>query len=171
MKRRHASFRTLRAERAKRAGYPERFAQEALGHNSKAIHRAYARHAQVELPPLSEFERRRNHQTNGARIVEPVLKILNALNQGRGMNLDPGEVLNPVFHFLDDAIADYGVYLYLALVWLSVIVIVWIFSGGLRGKMRQQPRISVGILIQPSTRHPPLIKFHGYDSDCVDTEV
>jgi integrase len=28
------------AERAKTAGYPERFAQEALGHNSKAVHRA-----------------------------------------------------------------------------------------------------------------------------------
>jgi integrase len=41
------------AQRAKKAGYPERFAQEALGHNSKAIHRAYARRAQVELPPLS----------------------------------------------------------------------------------------------------------------------
>ena len=27
-------------------GYPERFAQEALGHNSKAVHRAYARKAQ-----------------------------------------------------------------------------------------------------------------------------
>jgi hypothetical protein len=27
--------------------YPERFAQEALGHNSKAVHRAYARKAQV----------------------------------------------------------------------------------------------------------------------------
>jgi len=31
--------------------YPERFAQLALGHNSKAVHRAYARNAQVTVPP------------------------------------------------------------------------------------------------------------------------
>jgi len=73
------------------------------------------------------------------------------------MNLNPEEVLNPVFHFLDDAIADYGVYLYLTLVWLSMIVIAWIFSGGLRRKMRQPPRISVGIMIQPSAPLPPPI--------------
>jgi integrase len=34
------SYRYAWAERAKKAGYPERFAQEALGHNSKAVHRA-----------------------------------------------------------------------------------------------------------------------------------
>lgn len=45
------------AERAKVAGYPERFAQMALGHNSKAVHRAYARNAQVVLPPLEDYER------------------------------------------------------------------------------------------------------------------
>jgi len=28
------------AERAKTVGYPERYAQEALGHKSKAVHRA-----------------------------------------------------------------------------------------------------------------------------------
>ncbi len=50
------SYRYAWAERAKKAGYPERFAQEALGHNSKAVHRAYARHAQVKLPSLEEFE-------------------------------------------------------------------------------------------------------------------
>jgi integrase len=50
------SYRYAWAERAKRAGYPERFAQEALGHNSKAVHRAYARKAQVKLPSLEEFE-------------------------------------------------------------------------------------------------------------------
>ena len=38
-------------------GYPERFAQEALGHNSKAIHRAYARKAQVRLPSLESYEK------------------------------------------------------------------------------------------------------------------
>ncbi len=50
------SYRYAWAERAKAAGYPERFAQEALGHNSTAVHRAYARRAQVLLPPLEEYE-------------------------------------------------------------------------------------------------------------------
>ena len=86
------------------------------------------------------------------------------------MNLNPGEVLEPVFHFLADAIADYGVYLYLALVWLSVIVIAWIFSGGLRRKMRQPPRLSVGIVIQPSAPPSPLIIYHEPDSVCDDHE-
>jgi integrase len=52
------SYRYAWAERAKQCGYPERFAQEALGHNSKAVHRAYARKAQVVLPPLEEYERK-----------------------------------------------------------------------------------------------------------------
>jgi integrase len=52
------SYRYAWAERAKQVGYPERFAQEALGHNSKAVHRAYARKAQVVLPSLEDFEKR-----------------------------------------------------------------------------------------------------------------
>jgi integrase len=52
------SYRYSWAERAKAAGYPERFAQEALGHNSRAIHRAHARKAQVILPPLEEYEQK-----------------------------------------------------------------------------------------------------------------
>ena len=51
------SYRYAWAERARTAGYPERFAQEALGHNSKAVHRAYARKAQVRLPSLESYER------------------------------------------------------------------------------------------------------------------
>jgi integrase len=51
------SYRYAWAERAKTCGYPERFAQLALGHNSKAVHRAYAKNAQVTLPPLEEYER------------------------------------------------------------------------------------------------------------------
>lgn len=51
------SYRYAWAERARKAGYPERFAQEALGHNSKAVHRAYAKRAQVTLPSLEKYER------------------------------------------------------------------------------------------------------------------
>jgi integrase len=50
------SYRYAWAERAKSVGYPERFAQEALGHNSKAVHRAYARKALVLLPSLEDYE-------------------------------------------------------------------------------------------------------------------
>lgn len=51
------SYRYAWAERAKAAGYPERYAMEALGHNSMAVHRAYARNAQVKLPALEEYEK------------------------------------------------------------------------------------------------------------------
>jgi integrase len=51
------SYRYAWAERAKQAGYPERFAQEALGHNSKAIHRAYSRNAVMKVPSLEEYEK------------------------------------------------------------------------------------------------------------------
>jgi integrase len=50
------SYRYGWAERAKICGYPERFAQAALGHSSKAVHRAYAKKAQVRVPSLEEFE-------------------------------------------------------------------------------------------------------------------
>jgi len=46
------------AERAKTAGMPERFAQQALGHSSKAIARAYAKKAAVIVPSLEEYERK-----------------------------------------------------------------------------------------------------------------
>ncbi|HUJ11148.1 MAG TPA: tyrosine-type recombinase/integrase [Verrucomicrobiae bacterium] len=70
------SYRYAWAERAKKAGYPERFAQEALGHNSKAVHRAYARKAQVELPPLSEYERQRARFTGAVTAVEPMPRAM-----------------------------------------------------------------------------------------------
>jgi len=65
------SYRYAWAERAKQCGYPERFAQEALGHNSKAVHRAYARKAQVRLPSLESYE----NQNVAGRIV-PLLPPL-----------------------------------------------------------------------------------------------
>jgi integrase len=53
------SYRYAWAERAKTAGYPERFAQVNIGHNSRAMTRAYSRNAPVEMPALSEYERQR----------------------------------------------------------------------------------------------------------------
>jgi integrase len=52
------SYRYAWAERAKTVGYPERFAQEALGHNSKAVHRTYAKRALMKIPSLEDYERR-----------------------------------------------------------------------------------------------------------------
>src|SRR5437667_5456527 len=56
------SYRYAWAQRAKACGYPERFAQEALGHNSKAVHRAYARKAKVIVPALETYEKERLEQ-------------------------------------------------------------------------------------------------------------
>ena len=50
------SYRYAWAERALKCGYPERFAMENLGHNSKAVHRAYAKRALMKLPSLEEYE-------------------------------------------------------------------------------------------------------------------
>jgi integrase len=52
------SYRYAWAERAKTAGYPERYAQVNIGHNSRAMTRAYSRNAPVEMPALSEYEKR-----------------------------------------------------------------------------------------------------------------
>jgi hypothetical protein len=38
------------------AGMPERFAQQALGHSSKAFARAYSKNAKVIVPSLEEYE-------------------------------------------------------------------------------------------------------------------
>ena len=62
----YAAFVYAWAERAKVCGYPERFAQLALGHNSKAVHRAYARKAKVRLPSLESYER----QAADGRIIQ-----------------------------------------------------------------------------------------------------
>jgi integrase len=50
------SYRHSWAQRAKACGYPQRFAQAALGHSSRAVHEAYARGAEVVCPALDEYE-------------------------------------------------------------------------------------------------------------------
>ena len=65
------SYRYAWAERALKCGYPERFAQQALGHNSKAVHHAYSKHAEVTVPSLDDWEN--EWQKNPQSIVQPKL--------------------------------------------------------------------------------------------------
>ena len=55
-----------------------------------------------------------------------------------------------VLKFLDGVIADDGVYVYLVFVWLSLLALAWVLSGGLRRKFPNQPhvRAGIGIIIQ-----------------------
>lgn len=50
------SYRYGWAERARASGYPQRWAQNALGHSSKAIHEAYAKGASAVCPSIEEYE-------------------------------------------------------------------------------------------------------------------
>jgi integrase len=67
------SYRYAWAERAKAAGYPERFAQVNIGHNSRAVHRAYSRNAHVEMPALSEYERQQKAVISGNKAEAPAM--------------------------------------------------------------------------------------------------
>ena len=63
------SYRYAWAERAKTCGYPERFAQTALGHNSRAVHEAYAGGAIPTCPPLDDYERAKNNKIVPLQVV------------------------------------------------------------------------------------------------------
>lgn len=76
------SYRYAWAERAKTCGYPERFAQEALGHNSKAVHRSYSRKAKVRLPSLESYEK----QNVEGRIIPLLPPVPNPERNGHSIS-------------------------------------------------------------------------------------
>lgn len=51
------------------------------------------------------------------------------------MNAHPVQLFAPMFQWLDALIRDHGDQLYMALVYISVPLIVWILCGGLRRKL------------------------------------
>jgi integrase len=71
------SYRYAWAQRARLAGMPKRFAQEALGQNSGAVHQAYADVPEVRVPSLSDYEKRRAMFAEGT-LTEPLAEAVNA---------------------------------------------------------------------------------------------
>jgi integrase len=69
------SYRYAWAERALQCGYPERFAQQALGHNSKAVHHAYSKHAEVTVPSLDDWEKQWKKNPQG--VEQPKVVAVN----------------------------------------------------------------------------------------------
>lgn len=65
------SYRYSWAERARAAGYPERYAQETLGHQSSSFARFYSKRARVELPPLEQYEKPRVSTPPTPATLEP----------------------------------------------------------------------------------------------------
>lgn len=79
------SYRYAWAERALKCGYPERFDQQALGHNSKAVHHAGSKHAEVTVPSRMMGRRNGNRTRKGCRNRSWCWWI-----SGRRLKLQPG---------------------------------------------------------------------------------
>jgi|ERR1700674_3144207 hypothetical protein len=72
------------------------------------------------------------------------------------MHNDPIYLLEPVFHWLDGLIHEDGDYLYMVLVYVSLPLIAWILSGGLRRRQaRQQHIATIPIIVIRHTVEPP----------------
>jgi hypothetical protein len=72
------------------------------------------------------------------------------------MHNDPIYLLKPVFDWLDGLIRDQGDYLYMLLVYVSIPLVAWILSGGLRRRLSRQTNVTAIILIRPTPPPPPL---------------
>jgi hypothetical protein len=97
-----------------------------------------------------------------------------APNSKQDRAMTEAQFIQPVFQFLDNAIQEYGDYLYMGLVFSAIALIGWILSGGLRRK-RPQLHSFISIFVvrpsaQPSPISPPMIRgerepFSGDDED------
>ena len=69
------------------------------------------------------------------------------------MHNDPICLLKPVFDWLDGLIPDQGDCLYVLLVYVSIPLVAWILSGGLRRRLPRQTNLTAIILIYRQHRH------------------
>ncbi|MFZ1073820.1 MAG: hypothetical protein WAO21_10345 [Verrucomicrobiia bacterium] len=98
------------------------------------------------------------------------------------MHLNSPELLQPVFDFLDGVIRDYGLYIFVGLVYLLIPFLVWTLSGGLRRKLlhgKPMPHVPPVIVIYMPVGRPtpppapfdPFPPYHelpccGHDDNC-----
>ncbi len=80
------------------------------------------------------------------------------------MHNDSIYLLKPVFDWLDALIRDQGDYLYMLLVYVSIPLVAWVLSGGLRRRLPRRTNIAAIILIRATTPPPPLPL--DIDGDC-----
>lgn len=66
------------------------------------------------------------------------------------------QYIQPVFHFLDNAIQEYGDYLYMGLVFAAIPLIGWILSRGLRRKPPQLHSFVSILVVRPPQPPPPI---------------
>lgn len=71
------------------------------------------------------------------------------------MNQHPVELLEPVFRWLDGIMRDYGLYVFMVMVWLSPFLIAWILSGGFWRRPPRRRIEKVPPIIEPSKATPP----------------
>lgn len=73
------------------------------------------------------------------------------------MNPHPVQMLDPVFRCLDEMIEDYGLYLFMGLVYVAILFLVWVLSGGLRRRLfKGKPVPSIPpVIIVPLPGRPP----------------
>jgi len=95
------------------------------------------------------------------------------------MQIKALELEQSVLKFLDGVIADYGVYIFMGLVFLLIPFLAWVLSGGLRrkqlkGKPTPQVTAAIGVQItigrptpkpEPSESFPPLRYPPSFDHD------
>ncbi len=75
-------------------------------------------------------------------------------------NSDQFAVVKAVEHFIERLIADYGVELYLAFAWFSIVVVAWIVARNLRRRDRRRgAAVAPNIIVVPIafTVSPPAL--------------